>query len=175
VSAGVGAHGEDMSLRVIVCVECRAVSSTPSVRGWRGFRVEDASLGEPPELAFYCPSCAVSELGRPLPVPKTNGRRWRDANKGAAMTFRVTLTAVPLSVADEEIASAFDVVSAVGGSGVSVLRGGDDEQTRVEFDLVAQNDGHARRLALEALETLEAVTPSAPGGWVLAAVDLTWT
>ncbi len=164
-----------MSLRVIVCVECRAASATPSVRGWRGFRVEDVELGEPPELAFYCPSCAVSELGRPLPVQKTHGRRWRDANKGGAMTFRVALEAVPLSVADEEIASAFDVVSAVGGSGVSVLRGGDADQTRVEFDLVAQNDGHARRLALEALETLDAATQSVPGGWVLAAVDLTWT
>jgi hypothetical protein len=164
-----------MSLRVIVCVECQAASATPSVRGWRGVRVDHAELGEAPELAFYCPSCAVSELGRPLPVNEARGRRWRDANKGAAMTFRVAVTAVPLSVADEEIASAFDVVAAAGGSGVSVSRGGDAGPTRVEFDLVAQNDGHARRLALEALETLDAVTPSVPGGWVLAAVDLTWT
>ena len=162
-----------MSQRVIVCVECHAESASPSARGWRGLRVDNPELGEPPELAFYCPSCAESELGRPLPVEKTQGRRWRDANKGGATTFRVVLTAVPLSVADVEIASAFDVVAAIGGSGVSVSHGGDTEQTRVEFDLEAQNDGHARRLALEALETLEAVTPSVPGGWVLAAVDLT--
>jgi hypothetical protein len=162
-----------MSLRVIVCVECQAASATASVRGWRGVRVDNVELGEPPELAFYCPSCAESELGRPRPVQTSRGRRWRDANKGGATTFRVALTAVPPSVADVEIASAFDVVAAIGGSGVSVSRGKNADQTRLEFDLEAQNDGHARRLALEALETLEAVTPSVPGGWVLAAVDLT--
>ena len=93
------------------------------------------------------------------------------ATRNVSKTFRVAVnTAVPLPVADRELASAFDVVAAVGGSGVSVLRGGEAERTTVEFDLEAQNDGHARRLVLEALEPLAAATPSAPGGWVLAAV-----
>lgn len=149
------------------------MSATPSTRGWRGYRTDDPELDEPPELAFYCPPCAVAEFGRPAPRQAArHGRRWRDADQPAATTFRVALnTAVALPVADVELASAFDVVAAAGGSGVSVLQGGDAERTSVEFDLEAQNGGHARRLALEALETLATVTPSVPGGWLLVTVN----
>jgi hypothetical protein len=163
----------DSRLHTLVCIECDAVSTSDAERGWRGYLTEDQEGDNPLTLAFYCPSCAVEAFSRPAPEPTVSrGRRWRDANKFSSKTFRVAVnTAVALSVADGELASAFDVVAAAGGSGVSVLRGGEAEQTRVEFDLEAQNDGHARRLALEALETLAAATPSAPGGWVLAAVS----
>ena len=164
-------HRSGMSRRVIVCVECGAMSATPSLRGWRGYRIDDPEDEEPPALAFYCPSCAVTEAGgRPTRLPPPNrGRRFRDAHKPSAGRFRVTLeTAVALVVADAELASTFDVVTSAGGLGLSVLRGGDAEPTRVEFDLEAQNDGHAARLARELLEALAAVTPSVPGGWVSA-------
>jgi hypothetical protein len=162
----------DPRLYTLVCIECDAVSTSQAERGWRGYLTEDHEGDNPLTLAFYCPCCAVEGFSRPEPETVGRGRRWRDANKFSSKTFRVAVnTAVALSVADGELASAFAVVAAAGGSGVSVLRGGDAEQTRVEFDLEAQNDGHARRLALEALKTLGAVTPSAPGGWVLAAVS----
>ena len=70
-----------------------------------------------------------------------------------------------------EVMSAFDVVADVGGFDVSVVRGGDVEPTRVQFDLEAQNDGHAKRLARELLEALAVVTPSVPGGWVFASLS----
>ena len=52
-----------------------------------------------------------------------------------------------------------------------MLKGGAAERTRVEFDLEAQNDGHARRLALELLDALAGATPSVPGGWVFASLS----
>ncbi|MGZ4371456.1 MAG: hypothetical protein ACXVRQ_04580 [Gaiellaceae bacterium] len=150
------------------------MSASPSTRGWRGYRTDDPELEDAPELAFYCPACAVAEFpDRPLPSPTGNlGRRFRDARKPSPMTFRIAVdTAVALVVADLELASAFDVVSEVGGFDVSVLRGGDAEPTRVEFDLEAQNDGHAARLARELLERLAEAAPSVPGGWVVASLS----
>jgi hypothetical protein len=167
-------HRWGMSRRVIVCVECGAMSATPSMRGWRGYRTDDTKLEETPELAFYCPVCAVAEFeGQLLPSPTGNrARRFRDARKPSATTFRVAVdTAVALVVADVELMSAFDVVADIGGSDVSMLRGGEAEPTRVEFDLEAQNDGHAARLARELLEALAVVTPSVPGDWVFASLS----
>jgi hypothetical protein len=165
----------DSGLHTLVCSECDAVSTTEFERGWRGYLVDDHAVDELPALAFYCPSCAVERFGRPVPrQDETRGRRWRDASKGATTTFRVALNTAPvLSDSDLELSSAFDVVQAAGGSGVSVLRGGEAERVRVEFYLEAQNDGHARRLVLEALERLASGTRSAPGAWVLAAVEPT--
>ena len=154
---------------VIVCAECGAMSASPSSRGWRGYLSGD---GEP-ELTFYCPACSVAGLGEATPSRDLNARLYRDAHRVGAATFRVALrTAVLLTVADAELASAFDIVAAAGGSAVSVLRGGEAERTRVEFDLEAHNQGHANRLALELLEALAGATPSVPGGWILASVDL---
>ena len=30
--------------------------------GWKAYRIDDAELDEPPQLAFYCPSCARREF-----------------------------------------------------------------------------------------------------------------
>jgi hypothetical protein len=154
---------------VISCTECGAMSATSSGRGWRAYRTDDEELGEEPALAFYCPVCTVAEVGQPPRGRETtHGRRWPDANKPNPATFRIALdTALALTVADAELATAFDVVAAAGGSVVSVVRGGDAEPTRVELELEAQNDGHAKRLAGELLETLAAATPAVPGGWVV--------
>jgi hypothetical protein len=46
-------HRWGMSRRVIVCVECGAMSATPSARGWRGYRTDDEELEEASELALY--------------------------------------------------------------------------------------------------------------------------
>lgn len=150
------------------------MSATPSTRGWRGYRTDDEELGEEAALAFYCPVCAVAEFGsRSLPSRTgLRGRRFRDARKPGGGTFKVAVdTAIALTVADVELASAFDVVAAAGGSSVSAVRGGDAEPTRVEFELEAQNDGHAARLARELLEALAVVVPSVPGGWVVASLS----
>ena len=88
------------------------------------------------------------------------------------MSFRVALdTAVALAVADAELASACDAVVAAGGSDISVLRGGDAQHTRVEFDLEAHNRGHATRLALAVLEALGEAAPPVPGGWVFSSLQ----
>jgi hypothetical protein len=164
----------DPRLNTLVCSECGAVSAPDFERGWRGCRADDHGGDEPAALAFYCPRCAGEGFGRPAPrQEESRGRRWRDASKGSTTTFRVALNTTPVSVSDLELASAFHVVEAAGGSGVMVLRGGEAERVRVEFYLEAQNDGHARRLVLEALETLAGETASAQGAWVLAAVDPT--
>jgi hypothetical protein len=163
-----------MPRHVIVCVECGAMSATPSTRGWRGYRTGDPELADPPELAFYCPVCAVKEFGSPrLPSPTgTRARRFRDAHKPSPSTFRVAVeTALALPVADAEMVSAFNAVRDAGGFEASVVRGGTAEPTRVEFELEAQNDGHAKRLARELLEALAVVTPSVPGGWVFASLS----
>jgi hypothetical protein len=104
--------------------------------------------------------CAIAEFGQPLPRPTgKRARRFRDARKPSPTTFRVTVeTALALTVADAEMVSAFNAVT-------------DAEPTRVEFDLEAQNDGLAARLARELLEALAVVTPSVPGGWVFASLS----
>jgi hypothetical protein len=45
----------------LVCQECR-VFSDHHATGWRGYRVDDPDMSEPPELAFYCPACATREF-----------------------------------------------------------------------------------------------------------------
>jgi hypothetical protein len=44
------------------CAECRC-SSGLYWHGWRAYRTDDPELGEPPALAFYCPTCAGREFG----------------------------------------------------------------------------------------------------------------
>ena len=46
----------------LICRECGQWSD-PESRGWRGYRTDDPEIGEPPAVAFYCPSCAASEFG----------------------------------------------------------------------------------------------------------------
>jgi len=47
----------------VQCAECDS-SSGLYWRGWRAYRVDDPELGEPPAVAFYCPTCAEREFGR---------------------------------------------------------------------------------------------------------------
>jgi hypothetical protein len=37
--------------------------SSAFANGWRAYRIDDPELREPPQLAFYCPSCARREFG----------------------------------------------------------------------------------------------------------------
>ena len=46
----------------IHCAECRC-SSGLYWHGWRGYRTDDPELGEPPAVAFYCPTCSEREFG----------------------------------------------------------------------------------------------------------------
>jgi hypothetical protein len=44
------------------CVEC-GISSGLYWVGWRASRTDDPELAEDPQLAFYCPACALREFG----------------------------------------------------------------------------------------------------------------
>jgi hypothetical protein len=46
------------------CAECKS-SSGLYWRGWRAYRTHNPELGESPAVAFYCPTCAQREFGRP--------------------------------------------------------------------------------------------------------------
>jgi hypothetical protein len=46
----------------IQCAECRC-SSGLYWHGWRGYRIHHPELGEPPAVAFYCPTCSEREFG----------------------------------------------------------------------------------------------------------------
>jgi hypothetical protein len=46
----------------IHCAECKC-SSGLYWHGWRGYRTDDPELGEPPAVAFYCPTCSEREFG----------------------------------------------------------------------------------------------------------------
>ena len=46
----------------IHCAECKS-SSGLYWHGWRGYRTDDPELGEPPAVAFYCPTCSEREFG----------------------------------------------------------------------------------------------------------------
>ena len=48
--------------RVVLCVECGS-SSWLRWKGRGAYRCEDSETNEPPEIAFYCPSCAEHEFG----------------------------------------------------------------------------------------------------------------
>lgn len=48
----------------ILCTECKR-SSGPVWQGWRAIRTDAIQRGELPRLAFYCPDCAMHELGPP--------------------------------------------------------------------------------------------------------------
>ena len=43
------------------CAECGVLSPVDAA-GWRGCRIEELELDEPPELAFFCPVCAGLEF-----------------------------------------------------------------------------------------------------------------
>lgn len=47
----------------VICVACGG-SSGLDWRGWLAYRVEDPENQDPPELGFYCPTCAARDLGR---------------------------------------------------------------------------------------------------------------
>jgi hypothetical protein len=50
----------------IHCAECKT-SSGLYWHGWRAYRTDDLETpGDPPALAFYCPSCAHREFGAAL-------------------------------------------------------------------------------------------------------------
>jgi hypothetical protein len=52
----------NQSVARLQCAECATVSSSYAW-GWRGYRMDDPEIGEPPALAFYCPVCAEREFG----------------------------------------------------------------------------------------------------------------
>lgn len=52
------------------CTECEAVP-TDAASGWIGLRAEDPEEYEPPQVAFYCPSCAAREFGDGFLNPDT--------------------------------------------------------------------------------------------------------
>jgi hypothetical protein len=49
-------------VHVFGCAECPRVSSAFAT-GWKAYRVDDPEEDDPPELAFYCPTCAEREFG----------------------------------------------------------------------------------------------------------------
>jgi hypothetical protein len=51
-----------VSTGALSCVEC-GVGSPDGARGWRGCRIDEPELDEPPALAFFCPDCAEREFG----------------------------------------------------------------------------------------------------------------
>ena len=58
------ADGPWASLRrtpTVRCIECGRESDA-RWRGWGAYRVDDPDDLGPPELAFYCPTCAQEEL-----------------------------------------------------------------------------------------------------------------
>jgi hypothetical protein len=60
--------------RIAQCIECRRVSGILWTR-WRAYRVDDPDTGAPPEIALYCPSCALREFGPPRRRPLIDRRR----------------------------------------------------------------------------------------------------
>jgi RNase P subunit RPR2 len=48
--------------RRTTCEECGAIADE-SGKGWRGYRMDNPEEGEPPAVAWYCPSCAEREFG----------------------------------------------------------------------------------------------------------------
>jgi hypothetical protein len=60
----VSANSRDRE-RVIYSVSCQECESSSGLRwqGWRAYRADDPETGEPPTLAFYCPTCAEREFG----------------------------------------------------------------------------------------------------------------
>jgi len=55
-----------VSTAALRCVEC-GVESPIGARGWRGCRIDEPELDEPPALAFFCPDCAGREFGPARP------------------------------------------------------------------------------------------------------------
>jgi hypothetical protein len=53
-------------LGVVLCVECGQAATGPAT-AWRAYRINEPGRGEEPQLAFYCPWCAVEEFGAPPP------------------------------------------------------------------------------------------------------------
>ena len=51
-----------MATRTVTCVECHC-SSGLYWRNWGAYRIDEPETGEPPALAFYCPTCAEREFG----------------------------------------------------------------------------------------------------------------
>jgi hypothetical protein len=57
----------------VLCVDC-GQAATGNATAWRAYRADDPERGEEPELAFYCPQCAVEEFGAP-PLPRLGERK----------------------------------------------------------------------------------------------------
>jgi hypothetical protein len=59
--------------RIAECIECGRLSGFLWTR-WRAYRVDDPEAEGPPELAFYCPACALREFGPPRRRPLEDRR-----------------------------------------------------------------------------------------------------
>lgn len=52
---------------MLVCVECGREAEGRAV-GWRAYREDIPSEGDPPAVAVFCPDCAAREFDMPGPV-----------------------------------------------------------------------------------------------------------
>jgi len=62
----------DETARVAQCVECGCATDA-GWKGWRAYRIDDPETAEPPNIAFYCPACALREFGRRKPRSRDQG------------------------------------------------------------------------------------------------------
>jgi len=62
---GDGSTGKQEQNSRALAVRCTECGSSSGRRwwGWRAYRTDELDLGEPPPLAFYCPTCAEREFG----------------------------------------------------------------------------------------------------------------
>ena len=61
---GAGSRPHDDAPDPLECVECGAFSDEHAW-GWRAYRMDDLDQFRVATVAFYCPSCAEREFGRP--------------------------------------------------------------------------------------------------------------
>jgi hypothetical protein len=57
-------HERRPRVHQLQCVQCGCASGLYAI-GWRGYLAVDPELGEAPELAFFCPTCAEQEFDAP--------------------------------------------------------------------------------------------------------------
>ncbi len=46
----------------LVCAQCGDISP-PRAPGWHGYRTDEPSTDDVPNIAFYCPFCVAREFG----------------------------------------------------------------------------------------------------------------
>jgi hypothetical protein len=88
--------------------------------------------------------------------------------------FRVRLgTAFVAAASDEELAAAFTLIAAAGGTEISVVRDQSSGRPRAEFAIEAIDRPSAVTTVDNLLIALIDATPSIAGGWVMTALVAT--